>query len=402
MKERATPLDTALVHSMITSYLAWSERSELATYDWWDLWARGSGSRAKALYARNRFLGGVAVAPFLALDLVWPGVRRFIASRRAFPICHAHMGLGFLNMHAATGERRYLERAEALVQPLLAMACPGTTGLGWGMKHDWMTIAGLIPRDTPCNTQTAYAYEFLAELHARKEDSRYEDLLAATARHVATDFHEWSEGDRLACSYSTRDRRRVVNANSYRALILVDAGCRLGEPIYTDKGLRTVRFVLSMQHLDGSWPYSEDEPFVDTYHTCFVLKNLHKISKLVPGVEGLSAAIERGLRFYFDRLYDGRGNPIPFAVKPRLVLHEYDAYDVAESIGLLAEMNLEHGRLDHLLRLAHDRFQTREGWFAFRTYRFPAARGIPYLRYANSAMFLALSKVLRLGIGGAK
>jgi hypothetical protein len=134
---------------------------------------------------------------------------------------------------------------------------------------------------------------------------------------------------------------------------------------------------------------------VDTYHTCFVLKNLFKVRLLAPECKDLiNDAIERGFMYYLNRLFDERGRPIPFAIKPRMVLYTYDSYDLAESVGLLSLLEKELERLRYLLAFAADEFQTTEGWFRFRLYRFLPVKGIAYMRYANSAMFLALTHAL--------
>jgi hypothetical protein len=285
-------------------------------------------------------------------------------------------------------------KAEKLVEPLLRMASPRTSGLGWGMKHDWMTTGGLIPGDTACNTQTAYVYEFFAGLLEMTQNQKYLEYLLQVAKHVSNDFHEWSDGDKLACSYSTIDNRKVVNANSYRMLMLLDAAIRFDNSEYLQKGLATLRYVLSRQAPEGSWAYSEGESFVDTYHTCFVMKNLykvrHKCGLLADAVED---AMQRGLHFYFNRMFDTRGYPVPFAVSHRIVPHQFDSYDLAESIGLLVDLGIEPERLEHLLHFARQQFQVPEGWFVFRKYKCWPSKGIPYMRQANGAMFLALSKV---------
>jgi hypothetical protein len=259
-----------------------------------------------------------------------------------------------------------------------------------------MTVQGLIPPGTPCNTQTAYAYEFFKQLHDITGHQEYIEYLSRIAKHVAYDFPERRIGDSLVCSYSMMDRAEVVNANSYRALMLIDAGTRFNDPEYLEKGIATLRYVLSMQGQDGSWPYSEDQPFIDNYHTCFIIKNLYKCKRVLGDTLGIENAIQRGLSYYFSYLFDRDGYPIPFAVKPRLTLYKYDSYDLAESISLLAELDIEHERIIQLIHLAKTRFQTKDGWFIFRRYPFPHLKGIPYIRYANSAMFLALTKVLKL------
>jgi hypothetical protein len=305
--------------------------------------------------------------------------------------------MGYLNLYSFTKDQRFLSKAKMLVEPLLKMASPRTSGLGWGMKHEWMTIAGLIPGDTACNTQTAYPFEFFEQLFEATRQQEYLDYLNQIAKHVSNDFHEWHDGERLACSYSTIDSRKVVNANSYRMVMLLGAGIRFKNSDYLQKGMATLRYVLSMQAPDGSWPYAEAEPFVDTYHTCFVLKNLHKVKPACgPLTSMVDEALNRGLRFYFDRLFDNLGYPVPFAVKYRTVPYKYDSYDIAESIGLLADLGIEQERLLHLLHFARMRFQTSEGWFVFRRHDYWPFNGIPYMRHANSAMLLALTKVLHL------
>ena len=112
----------------------------------------------------------------------------------------------------------------------------------------------------------------------------------------------------------------------------------------------------------------------------------------------IDLVIQKGLNYYFSNLFNDKGIPIPYAIKPRLTLHKYDSYDLAESIGLLAELNIEEERLAKLINFAQTNFQTKEGWFVFRIYPFVKNKGIPYMRYANSAMFLALTKVIKRGI----
>jgi len=385
------------VMSIINSLMQWIERGQMKSYDWWDLWATSFGGWAKSFYLKNKVLGIFVVGPILLFDLFYPNFRKLFAEERAFPICHAQIGMGYLNLFEMTQQEEYLIKAEAIVDQLIAMASPQICGLGWGMKHDWMTVKGLIPKDTPCNTQTAYPFEFFKQLFSLTGRKKYLDYLERIAVHVANDFNEWYEGDRLICSYSTSDDSRVVNANSYRMLMLLHAGKLFSNQEYLQKGLSTLRYVLSMQKQNGSWPYAEDQPFVDNYHTCFIIKNLYKVKKIaIVLATALEDSIAKGLNFFFSHLLATNGYPLPFAVKPRMVIHKYDSYDIAESIGLLAELNIENERMDLMLHFARTNFQTKDGWFAFRRYSFLPMNGIPYMRYANSAMFLALTKVLKL------
>jgi hypothetical protein len=88
------------------------------------------------------------------------------------------------------------------------MSSPYITGPGWGMKHRWMTIQGLVPVDTPCNTQTAYTYKLFTQLYKVTGKHEYLEYLKKIVTDLANDFPEWEEGDTLVCSYSTIDKGR--------------------------------------------------------------------------------------------------------------------------------------------------------------------------------------------------
>jgi len=381
---------------MCRSFQQWIDREELKSYDWWDIWSCRYGLWAKKLYYKNKLAGAPAVLPMIVMDIFWPSFRRFFATKKMYPIGHAQVGLGYLNLYNATGDKNYLDRALKLVDPLLQMASPRAKDLGWGMKHEWMTVQGLVPADTPCNTQTAYAYEFFVALYSITGNEAYLDLLHKIAKHVAQDFPEWRTGDMLVSSYSTIDERRVINANAYRMYMLIDAGLRFNNPVYTEKGIATLNYILSMQSEDGSWVYSEDQDFIDGFHTCFVLKNLFKVNQMLKNPSpAIARAIHSGLEYYCNHLIDKHGLPVPFSVKPRLVLYKYDVYDFAECISLFTLTGSRRKQLAGIVQFAERKFQQKEGWFLFRLFSFWKSKGVPYIRSANSAMFLALTELIK-------
>jgi hypothetical protein len=187
--------------------------------------------------------------------------------------------------------------------------------------------------------------------------------------------------------------------------VLLDAGVRFSNEKYLNKGLATLRYVLSKQNENGSWPYSENQVFSDNYHTCFVIKNLHKACQILKGnspqIE-IDRAIQNGLNFYFSKFLNNHDHPIPFFIKAHPTFYKYDSYDLAEIVGLLADLNIEHERLLRLICFAKNRFQKREGWLVFRIYPYWPLKGIPYMRYANSAMFFSLTKVYKLIMKGSE
>src|SRR6185312_5734876 len=131
------------------------------------------------------------------------------------------------------------------------------------------------------------------------------------------------------------DEGRVLNASAYRAFLLTSASKVFSNEDYWRIAERNLNFVLENQNADGSWPYAVDgaRDFVDHFHTCFVMKALAKIHTLTGDTATLEA-LTRGVRFYFDHLFDADGLPRPFARAPRLTVYTRELYDCAESINV--------------------------------------------------------------------
>jgi hypothetical protein len=127
----------------------------------------------------------------------------------------------------------------------------------------------------------------------------------------------------------------VVNAAAYRAFNLTSAAHVFGREDYWRIAERNLAFVLESQNTDGSWPYAMDgqRPFVDHFHTCFVMKALAKIHTLTGHAATLDA-LARGVKFYLENLFDTDGLPRPFAKAPRVTVYKRELYDCAEAINL--------------------------------------------------------------------
>ena len=145
-------------------------------------------------------------------------------------------------------------------------------------------------------------------------DDTWRHVMRQIAEHAFHDYRDFETSpDAATCAYTPdpMDRGMVVNANSYRAFLLTKAAFELDEPRYLVPARRNMHFVIESQNPDGSWYYSVEgkRPFIDHFHTCFVLKALVKIDQLDPA-SGCGPAIERGVRYYASQLFDD-GRPSP-------------------------------------------------------------------------------------------
>lgn len=385
----------AAARAAAIQHVAWLDAHGPHSCDPHDLWATKAGGRAKAFYYRHPRFGVPVVAPFVALDALFPAARAALWHPDRYPIADAHYAMGFCALASGDG-RAWLLRATAFLEALVEERCTGEDEYCWGYPFDWTTCFGLWRAGTPFITNTPYAYEAFEAAHGLTGSPECLAIMESIGRFAYDRIKgvEVAPGVK-ASTYSPSDHRRVVNASAYRGFLLATAGARFGKEAWVDEARASIAFVLRSQRSDGSWLYAEDgrDAFVDNIHTCFVIKNLVKAQSVVAS-QAVMQAIERGWDFFAGNLLDAKGLPIPFARQQRPRMYRRDLYDYAETInlaqllvGLCPSAGIVADRVvaDFLdnWTLPDGRFVTRQMLIGRNT--------VPYVRWAQSQAFRALA-----------
>jgi hypothetical protein len=387
---------TRSVGEALSGFTKWLEGYGETSWDHQSFFAGPIGRRAKALYYRHKALGTLAVAPMIFSEAFVPAGRRLFHQPTRFPIADAHYAMGFAFLYQATGEHTHLRKAIHFLNALKQSRSPRYQDYGWGYPFDWVTSGGTIQRDTPFITSTPYAYEAFLQVFSIDRRTEWRHVLESIVRHVCMDIRDFRCSEAASsCGYSPDDALGgVVNAAAYRAFMLTSASRVFDREEYWRIAERNLAFVLESQNTDGSWPYAMDgaRDFVDHFHTCFVMKALAKIHRLT-GHQGCFAALERGVAFYLENLFDVDGLPRPFARAPRLTVYKRELYDCAESINLCLLLKdrfpacgtkadtVVSGILNHWIK-PDGSFRSRQlmlGW-----------DNVPMHRWAQSQMFRSL------------
>lgn len=384
------------VQEALEKFVLWLDKYGETSYDHQSYFAGPIGRRAKALYYQSKYLGILAVSPMIFSEAFLPQARRLFWKKQRFAIADGHYAMGFAFLHEMTGSDEHYRRSLHFLEVLKKTRSPGWEHYAWGYPFDWETRAGTVPTGRPMVTVTPYAYEAFAHVHRIDGREEWDQILRSIAEHMANDFLDIETGPESAtCSYSPFDGNGVINASAYRAALLADASVRFGEDRYWSIGQRNLNFVLENQQPDGSWLYAMDSvrDFVDHYHTCFVLKALTKIEKL-KGHDGCREAIDRGVKYYLENLFDDEGLPKPFSHAPRLTVYRNELYDYAECVNLAALLNGRYPQLDEtVIRVVDDlfaRWARPDG--SFRSRRLMLGwDNVPMHRWAQSQMFRALA-----------
>lgn len=397
-----TPVDKSKeLLQTISRFVQWLDGYGESSYDFQTFYASPVGQGAKALYYKNRLLGTMAVAPIIFCEAFVPSARRLFWKPQRFPIADAHFAMGFAALSQSLGESQYYQRAVHFLEVLEATKCPGQPHHAWGYPFDWVGIGGTIKEGTPLITTEPYVYEAFSAVYNIDKHEKWRQILQSLARHVSDDYFDVETSPRASRSSYTpvfEPSGGVVNASAYRAFLLTKAALDFSEEKYRRQGERNMYFVLESQNADGSWYYAMDgtRSFIDHFHTCFVMKALVKIERMT-GNPDCTAAIERGVRYYVNHLFDEQGLPRPFSKAPRLTVYKRELYDYAECINLATLLRGRFPLLDQRLEtVVNDivtRWQRADGSFRSRQLLL-GWDDVPMHRWAQAQLFRSLCLLL--------
>lgn len=389
------------VLSSIDRFVDWLQNYGETSFDHQSYFAGPFGGQAKELYYKNRLLGILAVSPMIFSEALLPSARQLFWKPQRFPIADAHYAMGFALLSQATHDENHYKRAVHFLDVLEQTRCPGYKNYCWGYPFDWVTRGGTLRANTPFITTTPYVFEAFSYVHRIDKKERWLNIMHSIAEHAMQDIKDFeTSSDASTCSYSPlpEDRGGVINSSAYRAWLLTLASVQLSDDRYWRIAERNINFVLQSQQTNGSWFYAMDSvrDFVDHFHTCFVLKALAKIEQQT-GHEGCRKAIDRGVEYYVNNLFDEKGYPKPFSKAPRLTVYRNELYDYAECINLCVLLRRSHKGLDAVLqRVLNDvlnRWVKSDGSFRSRKLLI-GWDNVPMHRWAQSQMFRSLCFLL--------
>jgi hypothetical protein len=397
----------ASVRASVLRFVDWLDRYGELSHDHQSYFASRLGRSAKALYYKEPILGKLAVAPMIFSEAFVPSARRFFFTPQRFPIADAHYAMGFAFLAQTLESEKYHRRAVHFLEVLKETRCPGYDHYCWGYPFHWETRLGTMKAGTPLITTLPYAYEAFLQVYKIDGDRKWLAIMESIAEHAHKDYHDVvTSEDASSCSYNPdpKDACGVINAGAYRAFLLTRASLDFSRDDYRQVADRNLNFVLESQNADGSWYYSTDgqRDFVDHFHTCFVLKALAKIETLTRN-RRCTEAIERGVDYYVNNLFDHQGLPKPFSRRPRLTVYRHELYDYAECINVGVLLKGRFAKLDSIISGLIEMKGWRKSDGSFRSRKLLLGwDNTPMHRWAQSQLFRSLCFYLYDAVGDSQ
>jgi len=268
----------------------------------------------------------------------------------------------------------------------------------WGYSFPWQTRTILVPDMAPNLVCTTFVANALLDAYETNPKSQHLDMATSAGKYIIDQLY-WEEDDFTAgFSYPLPSlRNRVHNANFLGAALL----CRLyklsGDKNFLELALKVVRYSASKQNENGSWDYGEGaaQRWVDNFHTGYNLCALRSIQQTTETSE-FEVHIRRGFEFYKNHFFRENGAPKYFYNRTFPI----DIHSVAQSIiTLLTFRDLDENNVfiaHAVFNWAMNNMLNSNGHYYYQKLPHYTIK-IPYMRWSQAWMLLALSTLLEEG-----
>lgn len=315
-------------------------KDNLESHDPYDVWMTDFGIRVKQLYNTNALLGLIPAAMVTIWDQFLNNTIRLGYSKQEYPTARATAALTLLNLYQKNRKEEHLVFAKKHINWLLDHSCQGYSGLCWGLGFKWAAGDGLdYDENTPFSTHTPYVLEALHRYIEVTGDLAYIPQIKSIFEFYENDIQTMYEDEEsLATSYGPQKDRLVTNAVSYTlyAYTIFLQYFPEKEAALRHKIQKLFTFISNKQRSDGSWLYEPDNPdsFIDCFHSCFILKNLHKANHMM-ALSGCSDLVNLGYQYIKANFYTSNQQLFKrFTLSNKPSIIKFDLYDNAEMLHL--------------------------------------------------------------------
>lgn len=299
--------------------------------------------------------------------------------------------IGYCNLYSKTSNSHYLYKIEFLSSKLLEIQSTGFSGACWGYNFDWQSRAFYQPKFTPTVVVTSFVVEALLQAYEITQNEKLSQVALSASKFILQDLNKTYDSDKnYTLSYSPLDDTQVFNAGLLGAKTLSIIYKYNNDKRLIKEAKKIVEYICSKQKSDGSWAYGtlHHHQWIDSFHTGFNIESIYFYQSISKDYT-YQNNIALGLDYYLDHFFkkDGRSKYYNNKTYP------IDIHAPAQLIVTLSKMNLLKQKrkfIENILKWTVVNMQSKQGYFYYQKRRLVSSK-IPYMRWAQSWMFYALS-----------
>ena len=300
--------------------------------------------------------------------------------------------IGYCNLYKQDNNQNYFNTITFLANKIISLQTKGYSGACWGYNFDWQARAFYQPKFTPTVVATSFIVEALLQAYDISRNEQLIKTATSASNFILNDLNKTydEQGENYTLSYSPLDNTQVFNAGLLGAKTLVLIYQRTKEETLLIEARKIVSYACSKQKTDGSWAYGT-LPFhqwIDNFHTGYNLECICFYQK-ISGDKSFQKNLDNGLRYYLTEFFTDIGISKYYNNKTFPI----DIHAPAQLIVTLSKMNLLQENIilaDKVLSWTINNMQSSKGYFYYQKKKWTLFR-IPYIRWAQSWMFYALS-----------
>lgn len=302
-------------------------------------------------------------------------------------------------LYQKTNERRYLDKAEEILDWLISNYSPDYSGYCWGYNFPWASPVKYVDALVPSSVVTGFVCKGIYEYWKITKDSKSAMLINSASDFVLNDLPVTETKDGLCFSYTPVVKDMCYNSSLLAAEILCYNSIINKKLQNSVLALKAIDFVIAKQLQDGKWNYSMDfnsgkERKQIDFHQGFVLESIHAIkSELNIKCEIIDLSLKRGLDFYINNQFDKTGVSL-WRLPGKWPV---DIHNQSQGIITFSKLSAYNNKFsDFALKIAQwtiVNMQDPSGCFYFRINKTYTNR-ISYMRWSQAWMFLALAVLI--------
>lgn len=300
-------------------------------------------------------------------------------------------------LYKAFGKEEHLEKAHYFYNWLKNNQSEGYPGSCWGYDFSWASPQKKIPPYFPSSVVTGTVVKGLFAYHQITQKQEVVELIEGAAEFMDKALAKYEDADGLSISYTPAKADICYNASLLAAETFAKSYALSKNESYRDMAIRCGNFVIAHQHDDGRWNYNlnpetgHEQKQVD-FHQGYILESLYEIKNALSHQDvKWEKAIQKGMDFYFDEQFHESGRS--FWRLPKK--YPVEIHNQSQGIITLAMLSDYRNDSNKLMKTIGDwtvdNMQDKKGFFYYRIFKSHTNK-IPYMRWSQAWMFLALTK----------
>ncbi|MBN1155740.1 hypothetical protein JXB12_12550 [candidate division KSB1 bacterium] len=215
-----------------------------------------------------------------------------------------------LMLYKILGDPQYREKAiyclEWLIENKSAQSRHFSLGSGYNLSMKSYDSSA----DTPSPLITALAVEAMITAHQILGNDRYLQFAESGIRYFLEELAIIQVDSNLSYfTYHPNNPHFIPNLPALLCGTIARYNAMKPDPRVDEIISNNLRYVVKHQSSNGSWPYEPGAPYIDSFHTGFILEGLAKYQFYMRNTE-FNQSLGKGLAFYLKTFFKSNGRPV--------------------------------------------------------------------------------------------